>query len=110
MAAVFFADVLGFSARSRAGNAAPAVDALSDLASILSTQSSVARYLQAPAWRRRYGLSDSIFLVTDDPIGACAAAAEIFSNLAFYNSHADDAVLLRGAITMGAVREAMHLS
>ena len=90
MSAVFFADVLGFSALSRVANATPAVDALSDLASIFSTQSSVARYLQAPAWRRRYGLSDSIFLVADDPMEACAAAAEIFFNLAFYNSQADD--------------------
>ena len=105
MSAVFFADVLGFSALSRVANATPAVDALSDLASIFSTQSCVARYLQAPAWRRRYGLSDSIFLVADDPVEACAAAAEIFFNLAFHNSHADDAVLLRGAVTMGDVRE-----
>jgi len=105
MATVFFADVLGFSALSRTANAAPAVDALSDLASIFSTQSSIARYLQAPAWRRRYGLSDSIFLVANDPTEACAAAAEVFFNLAFYNSTADRPVLLRGAITMGDVRE-----
>ena len=87
------------------GSAAAAVDALSDLASIFSTQSSIARYLQAAAWRRRYGLSDSIFLVADDPAAACAAAAEIFFNLAFYSSQTDDAVLLRGAITLGDARE-----
>jgi hypothetical protein len=105
MAVVFFADVLGFSALSRVANATPAIDALSDLATLFSTQSSIARYLQAPAWRRRYGLSDSIFLVADDPRAACAAAAEIFFNLAFSNSQSDDAVLLRGAVTMGDVRE-----
>jgi hypothetical protein len=105
MAVLFFADVLGFSTLSRVANATPAIDALSDLASIFSAQSSVARYLQAPAWRRRYGLSDSVFLVADDPTEACAAAAEIFFNLAFYNSQAADAVLLRGAITMGDIRE-----
>jgi hypothetical protein len=105
MRVVFFADVLGFSALSRAANAAGAIDALTDLATIFSTRSNVARYLQAAAWRRRYGLSDSIFLVADDPTAACAAAAEIFFNLAFYNSQAEDTVLLRGAITMGEVRE-----
>jgi hypothetical protein len=105
MAIVFFADVLGFSALSRVANATGAIDALTDLATILSTQNSVARYLQAAAWRRRYGLSDSIFLVADDPTAACAAAAEIFFNLAFYNSQAEDTVLLRGAITMGDARE-----
>jgi hypothetical protein len=105
MSVVFFADVLGFSALSRVANAAGAIDALSDLATIFSTQNSVARYLQAAAWRRRYGLSDSIFLVADDPIAACVAAAEIFFNLAFYNSQAEDTVLLRGAIAMGEVRE-----
>jgi hypothetical protein len=105
MAVVFFADVLGFSALSRVANAAGAIDALTDLATMFSTRSNVARYLQAPAWRRRYGLSDSIFLVADDPAAACAAAAEIFFNLAFYNSQTDDAVLLRGAITLGDARE-----
>ncbi len=105
MSVVFFADVLGFSALSRVGNAAGAIDALTDIATILSTQGSVARYLQAAVWRRRYGLSDSIFLVADDPAPACAAAAEIFFNLAFYDSQAEDSVLLRGAITMGEVRE-----
>jgi hypothetical protein len=105
MPVVFFADVLGFSALSRVAKAAGAIDALTDLATIFSTENSVARYLQAAAWRRRYGLSDSIFLVADDPIAACAAAAEIFFNLAFYNSQAEDPVLLRGAITMGEGRE-----
>jgi len=105
MSVVFFADVLGFSALSRVANAAGAIDALTDLATIFSTQNSVARYLQAAAWRRRYGLSDSIFLVADDPIAACAAAAEILFNLAFYNSQAEDTVMLRGAIAMGEVRE-----
>ena len=105
MSVVFFADVLGFSALSRVANAAGAIDALTDLATIFSTQNNVARYLQAAAWRRRYGLSDSIFLVADDPIAACAAAAEILFNLAFYNSQAEDTVMLRGAIAMGEVRE-----
>ena len=105
MAVVFFADVLGFSARSRAATAAPAIDALADLATLFSTQDAIARYLQAPVWHRRYGLSDSLFLVADDPVAACAAAAEIFFNVAFYNSQVDDAVLLRGAITEGEVRE-----
>jgi hypothetical protein len=105
MSTVFFADVLGFSALSRVANATRAIDALSDLASIFSTQSSIARYLQASAWRRRYALSDSLFLVADGPVEACGAAAEVFFNLAFYNSKADVPVLLRGAITMGDVRE-----
>ncbi len=60
---VFFADVLGFSSRARLARAASAIEALSDVAHILSKDHAVARYLQLPVWRQRYALSDSIFLV-----------------------------------------------
>jgi hypothetical protein len=102
---VFYADLLGFASLSAAPGAAPAVDALSDLATIFSQASDLAHFLQASAWTRRYGLSDSIFLVADDPAQACAAAAEIFFNLAFYRSPNGDGPLLRGAIAHGEVQE-----
>jgi len=68
------------------------------------------RYLAPSAgWAHRYGLSDSLFLVAEDPITACSAAAELFFNLAFYNREFPEAVLLRGAITLGQVRPAPPL-
>jgi len=69
------------------------------------TSHSLAKYLQRSTWRGRYGLSDSIFLVGDDLIEASSAAAEFFFNLAFYNANQGMPVLMRGAITLGEVRE-----
>ena len=57
-AAVLFFDVLGFSARIRQ-DMASAVDALSDLSAILSTDEIFAR---TGRWEHRYALSDSVFL------------------------------------------------
>jgi hypothetical protein len=102
---VFFADILGFSNASRDPGAPDAIDALSDVANIFSHQHQVARYLQPSIWQGRYGLSDSIFLLADDAERACAAAVEVFFNLAFYNSGSGNPVLMRGAITRGEVRE-----
>ena len=101
---VFYADLLGFANLTTAGPG-PAVDALSDLAAIFSHASDLASFLQAPTWTRRYGLSDSIFLVSDDPGQACAAAAEIFCNLAFYGGANGNSPLLRGAIAHGEIEE-----
>jgi len=102
---VFFGDILGFSRASQTPGSPRAIDALSDVATILSSEHSVARYLQSPVWHRRFGLSDSIFLLAGDPEQACTAAAEIFFNLAYYNSRTSAPVLMRGAITTGEVRE-----
>jgi hypothetical protein len=104
-AIVFYADILGFSKLARRPRARGALEQLSDVAHLLSTEDSVAKYVQRPVWRRRYGLSDSIFLVGDDAIQAPAAAAEFFFNLAFYNATQDVPTLMRGAITFGEVHQ-----
>jgi class 3 adenylate cyclase len=104
-AALLYADILGFSTTAARPGARRAVEQLSDVAHLLSTEDSLARYLQRPVWRARYGLSDSIFLVGDRPVEACAAAAEFFFNLAFYNASQAVPVLMRGAITFGEVRQ-----
>lgn len=98
---VFFADVLGFSNLSKTSGASGAADALSDLAHLLSSGDEIVKLLQSPIWTERYGLSDSIFLVAADPVQACAAAAELFFDLAYVNHEAEAPVLLRGAITIG---------
>jgi hypothetical protein len=98
---VFFADVLGFSALSRTPGALGAADALSDLALLLSSEDELATLLQSPVWAERYGLSDSIFLVAENSVRACAAAAEFFFNLSYVNHTAETPVLLRGGIAFG---------
>lgn len=109
MPTVFFADVLGFSEMASAPGAQPAVDALADLARLFS-RDPLARYL-APAagWSGRYGLSDSMFLIADEPAVACTAAVEFCFSLAFYNSGSPSAVLVRGAIASGEVQSAPPL-
>jgi hypothetical protein len=104
-ATLFYADILGFSEMSARPGARRALEQLSDIARLLSSEDSLARYLQRPIWRARYGLSDSIFLVGDDPVEVSAATAEFFFNLAFYNASQGMPVLIRGAITFGEIRE-----
>ena len=104
-AALFYADILGFAELAIRPRARGALEQLSDVAHLLSTEDSLAKYLQRPVWRRRYGLSDSIFLVGDDVIEASAAAAAFFFNLAFYNATLNLPTLMRGAITFGEVRQ-----
>lgn len=101
---VFFADVLGFSGLARRPGATGAVDALSDLATVLSSNNEIARLVRSDVWIERYGLSDSIFLVAEDPRAACAAAVELFFNLAYIHTDSASPVLLRGAVTSGEVR------
>jgi hypothetical protein len=98
---VFFADVLGFSSLSKAPGASGAADALSDLAHLLSSEDEILALLQSSVWTERYGLSDSIFLIAEDPVQACAAASEFFFDLAYVNHEAEAPVLLRGAVTIG---------
>jgi class 3 adenylate cyclase len=100
---VLYADVLGFGSLSTAPGATGAADALSDLAYLLSSEDELAKLLRSSAWTERYGLSDSIFLVAEDPVQACAAAAELFFDLAYVNHNVQDPVLLRGAMTIGEV-------
>lgn len=101
---VFFADVLGFASMARGLGAAGAVDALSDLARVLSSEDEIARWVQSDIWSERHGLCDSLFLVADEPLAACKAAAELFFNLAYVHQASDSPVLLRGAIAAGEVR------
>lgn len=109
MSTVFFADVLGFSEMAAAPGARPAVDALADLARLFAGDP-LARYLAPSAgWSGRYGLSDAMFLVAEDPEAACVSAAEFCFSLAFYNSGLPSAVLVRGALASGEVRQAKPL-
>lgn len=81
----------------------PAVDALSDLATILSDRDEISNLLQQGApWKERLGLSDSIFLIADDSVAAVRAAGELFYHLALLNASVpEQAVLLRGGIVRG---------
>jgi hypothetical protein len=103
-ATVFFADILGFSTLARLPRAIPALEALSDVARLLSKDHALAQYLQCPVWHQRYSLSDSIFMVGSEPVAAAAAAAEFFFNLAYYDATQNIPVLMRGALTIGEVR------
>lgn len=98
---VLFADVLGFSSLSKTPRAQGAADALSDLALLLSGNDELTKLLQSQVWTERYGLSDSIFLVAEEPVAACAAAAEFFFDLAYVNHAALNPVLLRGGVATG---------
>jgi hypothetical protein len=99
--AVFFADILGFSNLARASGAAGAIDALSDLYQLLSSDDELAQLLRSDVWQERYALSDSIFLVAEEPAAACKAGAEIFFHLAYLNHAGEAPVLLRGGISFG---------
>lgn len=103
--AVFFADVLGFSGMSRNPDARAALDALSVLARVVSSNDDVARLIRSDIWIERFGLSDSIFLVANEVDSACRAAAEIFFNLAYINIELDNPVMLRGAVAFGEARK-----
>jgi hypothetical protein len=98
---VFFADVLGFGGMALAPGATRAVDALADLAHLLSSDDELISFLRSPVWVERYGLSDSIFLVADDAVAASVAAAQFFFDLAYVEHAADSPVLLRGALAKG---------
>ncbi|MFL6258730.1 MAG: hypothetical protein ACJ76Y_03360 [Thermoanaerobaculia bacterium] len=98
---LFFADVLGFGSLSKTPGASGAADALSDLAHLLSSEDELVQLLQSSVWTERYGLSDSIFLIAEDPVQACAAASEFFFDLAYVNHDVEAPVLLRGAVTIG---------
>ena len=103
---VLFADILGFGARSRSPDAEGAVDALTDLAAVLSDREGPARYLNRGApWDRRHALSDSLLLTAPDTGAAVRAAVELFFNLAYYNAGQAIPVMIRGALAHGPVRE-----
>ena len=83
-ATVFFADILGFSAMASTPGAQPAAGALADMARLFRADK-LGRHLRGTA---------------------AAEAAGFCFDLAFYNSASlEGAVLLRGALTFGEVRE-----
>jgi hypothetical protein len=98
---VLFADILGFGNLARAPGATGAKDALSDVAYLLATDDELVQFLRQPVWKERYGLSDSIFLVAEDPVGACVAGVELFFDLAYVNHSTEAPVLIRGALAQG---------
>lgn len=101
---VFFADILGFAGMAWKPGSLEAIDALSEMATVLSSEDQIARLVRSDVWTERYGLSDSLFLVAEEPRGTCAAAAQLFFNLAYIGLDAAAPVLIRGAITAGEAR------
>jgi len=111
---VFYADILGFGELSDVSGAGPARSALLDTAQVVSDNDDLSRYIQRDNWLCRYALSDSLFLVSDNAVDACVAAAEIFFGLAFLNASHEDvilrqSVLLRGGISCGDFQEVKPL-
>lgn len=103
-AVLFFADVLGFSHMASQPGAGRALSALTDVARLFKDDA-VGRVLRG-SWKSRYGLSDSLMLVGSDAATAAADAARFAFSLAFYHSETPEgAVLVRGALVSGEVRE-----
>lgn len=109
---VFYFDVLGFRQKSR-GRGEAAVDALTDLASLLGT-AAIAHL--TGGWAHRYALSDSVFLTHEDPATAVRQAAVLFFNivnltldggaplLGRKEPAGEEPLLVRGALAEGEVR------
>lgn len=104
-AAVFFFDVLGFSARIRRGTAT-AVDALSDLAAILATDQVFAKTAR---WEHRYALSDSVFLTHREPATALRLAGDLMFNLTTFGLAHDRPTLVRGGLAFGEVEHVRNV-
>ena len=98
-AAVFFFDVLGFSARIRQDTAS-AVDALSDLAAILSADEIFARTAR---WEHRYALSDSVFLTHREAATAVRLAGDLMFNLTTFGLAQGRPTQVRGGLAFGEV-------
>lgn len=105
---VFFADVLGFGRLSES-LAGGAEDSLAAMASLLSRDDILGKILNWPGWADRYGLSDSLFLVSSDAAGVLAAGAEIFFNVAYVTHGGPMPVLMRGGIAKGEVAKVAPL-
>lgn len=97
--AVFFFDVLGFSARIRQ-DTATAVDALSDLAAILTTD---AVFAKTGHWEHRYALSDSVFLTHREPATALRLAGDLMFNLTTFGLAQNRPTMVRGGLAFGEV-------
>lgn len=103
--AVFFFDVLGFSARIRR-DTATAVDALSDLAAILATGEVFAN---TGHWEHRYALSDSVFLTHREPSTALRLAGDLVFNLTSFGLAHDRPTLVRGGLAFGEVEHVRNV-
>lgn len=98
---IFYGDVLGFSNLAASPEAQGAVDALSDVRATFA-DAGVIQALQKAVWPDRFALSDSVFLVSDDPLAAAGAAADLFFALAYINSHSPErSTLMRAALAWG---------
>jgi hypothetical protein len=104
-AAVFFFDVLGFSARIRR-DTTTAVDALSDLAAILATSEVFAN---TGHWEHRYALSDSVFLTHRNPATALRLAGDLVFNLTSFGLAHDRPTLVRGGLAFGGVEHVRNV-
>jgi hypothetical protein len=103
--AVFFFDVLGFSARIREDTAS-AIDALSDLAAILATDE-IAR--RTGRWEHRYALSDSVFLTHRSAATALRLAGDLMFNLSTFGLAQGRPTLVRGGVAFGAVEHVRNV-
>ncbi len=97
---VFYFDILGFRTKS-GGQADAAVDALTDLATLLGTDA-IAHLMGQ--WHHRYALSDSVFLTHSDPDTAVRQAATLVFNLVNLTLNDEEPLLVRGAMAKGEVR------
>lgn len=97
---VFYFDILGFRQKAL-GRAQDAVDALTDLATLLGTPAIA--HLMGP-WGGRYALSDSVFLTHESPEMAVRQAATLVFNLVNMSLTQDEPLLVRGALVQGEVR------
>ena len=104
-AAVLFFDVLGFSARIREDTAS-AVDALSDLATILATDEVFTRTAR---WEHRYALSDSVFLTHGEAATALRLAGDLMFNLATFRIAQNHPTLVRGGLAFGEVEHVRNV-
>lgn len=97
---VFYFDILGFRQKA-GGRAEDAVDALTDLTTLLGTPAIA--HLMGP-WGGRYALSDSVFLTHESPETAVRQAATLVFNLVNMTLTQDEPLLVRGALAQGEVR------
>jgi hypothetical protein len=103
--AVFFFDVLGFSARIRQ-DTTRAIDALSDLAAVLATDEISTR---TGSWDHRYALSDSVFLTHRQAAAALRLAGDLIFNLTTFGLAQGRPTLVRGGLAFGEVEHVRNV-
>lgn len=95
-AALFFADILGFSKLSSRDPLSAGL-ALESVGTMMSEKDAISRHLNKDRWDERYALSDSILLLKKDLVSAVISASEFFFNCHFVNfQNPVQRVLMRG--------------